>query len=345
MFEPFPCLFPLVQLQFHFLFHINWRSNYSSHHFFFAGSFFEHWPFFFWRCEIGSVFVKQDVFLGLCTQFREGFQTTRDNNLYDDGRERWSLRSISSETRRQTPRTKSMSWVLSQQKIKKVLQKDGWTEGNCKKKASGEWPANFSLANPKLNKARGWACDMLVTCLGWIKIPELNRHWKGGGWMVGSSNHREVRCCWVDHLSQKRVGQFSGLVVGLVEQQAAWPFMQVDDIFFNVSPAKVKSCFFLNMLICQSSKFQPAIRYLVAYCLLFCSKHKDSRLQFSFCRLLCTPHATMAYQSDKAGRTGWSENFCGGDSPFWNKEGSNRSIRRNKDIPAPKLKPMATHMF
>ena len=61
------------------------------------------------------------------------------------------------------------------------------------------------------------------------------------------------------------MGQFSGLVVGLVEQQAAWPFMQVDDIFLMFHQPKSSPVFFFDVDLCQSSKFQPAVRFLVAY--------------------------------------------------------------------------------
>ena len=115
-----------------------------------------------------------------------------------------------------------------------------------------------------------WPCEAFP---GWIKIPELNRHWKGGGVIIEMSDVEWIifptcACCFT---SPKSYFLFFFIPVDLS------------------IPKNSTSCQMFGM-----------------HTLLSCSRSKDNRLQFSFCRLLCTPHATMAYQSDKAGRTGWS---------------------------------------
>ena len=126
-----------------------------------------------------------------------------------------------------------------------------------------------------------WPCEAFP---GWIKIPELNRHWKGGGVIIEMSD-----------------------VEWIIFPTCACCFTSPKSYFL----------FFLSQLICQSQKIQPAVRCLGCILCYLVQEAKItgySSLSAGYCALLTLPwHTKVTRQVEQ-------DEVDGGDSPFWNGE-------------------------
>lgn len=192
---PLPFFFPKKN-HVHFLFHMNWWSNYSSHHFFL--------PFPFLSTDISlSFFAKFTVFFGFRIFFwryffrRLGTYTKKEWVSKPQWHQlvRWWSKDdkitlsffIWNETTNTSHQINDIHEYFATKKSS-PKKMDRWIDGRkLQKKTSDEWPA-IVFYGPTLSNLRLvslWPCEAFP---GWIKIPELNRHWKGGGVIIEMSD-------------------------------------------------------------------------------------------------------------------------------------------------------------